>query len=212
MKLEGPRVTIRRMVADDVDAMLAWRPFVDPLYQPFDFPRTSRSDQLRWFEWRSQDPARRLYTVLDEHGQVIGSLTLREIDGHRSARLGITIGADYVSQGYGTEAMSVFFDHYFDVMGFREMVLDVAATNVRAVRAYRSLGFHQTSRHYRAASHSSYHVLRTDPHYQHLRHFFRRRGTGYEVVFYDMALSREEWQEKRELHIVTQSYTEIHRE
>ena len=69
MKLEGPRVTIRRMVADDVDAMLAWRPFADPLYQPFDFPRTSRSDQLRWFEWRSQDPARRLYTVLNERGQ-----------------------------------------------------------------------------------------------------------------------------------------------
>jgi len=185
------------MVADDVDAMMAWRPFADPLYQPFDFPRTSRSDQLRWFEWRSQDSARRLYTVLDEHDRVIGSLTLREMDGHRSARLGITIGADYVSHGYGTEAMSIFFDHYFEAMGFQEIVLDVAATNLRAVRAYRSLGFRQISRHYRAASHASYHTLRTDPHYAHLRHLFRRRGTGYEVMFYDMALSREEWRARQ---------------
>jgi RimJ/RimL family protein N-acetyltransferase len=186
------------MVADDVDAMLAWRPFADPLYQPFDFPRTSRSDQLRWYEWRSQDSARRLYTVLDEHGQVIGSLTLREIDGRRSARLGITIGADYVSQGYGTEAMTLFFDHYFNAMGFQEMVLDVAATNLRAVRAYRALGFRQVSRHYRAATHSSYRILRTDPRYQHLRHLFRRRGTGYEVMFYDMVLRQEDWQTCRE--------------
>jgi len=186
------------MVADDVDAMLQWRSFADPLYQPFDFPRTSRSEQLRWFEWRSQDPARRLYTVLDEHERVIGSLTLREIDGRRSARLGITIGADYVSQGYGTEAMTIFFDHYFGEMGFQELVLDVAATNLRAVRAYHSLGFQEVSQHYRAANHSSYRVLRTDPRYRHLRRLFRRRGTGYEVVFYDMVLKREEWQACRE--------------
>jgi RimJ/RimL family protein N-acetyltransferase len=173
--------------------MMEWRPFSDPLYQPFDFPRQSKAEHIHWFEWRSRDPSRRLYTVEDEEGQVIGSLTLREIDRQRSARLGITIGADFVSQGYGTEALRLFLAHFFEEMGFSRIVLDVAATNLRAMRCYQSLGFRQTGCQYRPASDPSYRVLLRDPHYLHLRRFFRRQGTMTEVLFYDMALAREEW-------------------
>jgi RimJ/RimL family protein N-acetyltransferase len=182
----------------DLDQMIQWRPFADPLYQPFDFPRQNRSEQIRWFEWRSKDPTRRLHTIETNEGRVIGSLTLRDIQRPQSARLGITIGADFVSQGYGTEALKLYLDHYFGEMGFRRIVLDVAATNLRAVRTYRALGFRRTGIQYRAASHSSYRVLRKDPRYRHLRRFFRRQGTGYSVLFYDMAMSREEWEAQRD--------------
>lgn len=198
MRLQGPRITIRPMEKGDLDAMMRWRPSVDPLYQPFDFPRRSRTEHVQWFEWRRRDTSRCLCTIEDENGRVIGSLTLREIDGLRSARLGITIGADFVSQGYGTEALKAFLDYYFEEMGFARLVLDVAATNLRAVRTYRALGFHTISEHYRSASHPSYRILREDPRYQHLRHFFRRLGTVYQVLFYDMVLTREEWWGVRE--------------
>jgi RimJ/RimL family protein N-acetyltransferase len=181
------------MARDDLDAMMAWRPFADPLYQAFDFPRRSKVETVRWFEWRSRDPSRRLYTVEDEEGRVIGSLTLREINGTQSARLGITLGADFVSQGYGTEALSLFLDYYFETLGFEEMVLDVAATNLRAVRTYQALGFRYVSQHYRLASDASFEVLRRDPRYKHLQRFFQRRGNLHEVLFYDFALSRDEW-------------------
>ncbi|NIV38573.1 MAG: GNAT family N-acetyltransferase [Anaerolineae bacterium] len=193
MKLQGQRITIRHMKAADLDAMLQWRPFADPLYRPFDFPRQSRSEHMRWFEWRRRDPSRRLYTIVNEDRQVIGSLTLREIDGRRSARLGITIGADFVSQGYGTEAMHIFLDHYFGEMGFATMVLDVAATNLRAVRAYRAIGFRETGQHYRPASHPSYRILQKEPRYRHLWQFFQRTGGVATVLFYDMSMTREEW-------------------
>jgi len=198
MELRGARVTVRPMKQADLDAMMEWRPFSDPLYQPFDFPRQSKAEHIHWFEWRSRDPSRRLYTVQDERGRVIGSLTLREIDGKRSARLGITIGADYVSQGYGTEALRLFLAHYFEEMEFSRIVLDVAATNLRAVRCYQSLGFRQTGCQYRPASDPSYRVLLRDPHYLHLRRFFRRHGTMAEVLFYDMALARDEWRARLE--------------
>jgi RimJ/RimL family protein N-acetyltransferase len=182
------------MVRADLDAMMQWRPFADPLYQPFDFPRRSKAEHVRWFEWRSKDHSRRLYAVEDEERHAIGSLTLRDIDGRRSARLGITIGADFVSQGYGTEALQLFVAHYFGSMDFARLDLDVAATNLRAVRAYRSVGFREVGRHYRAASHPSYRVLWREPRYRHLRPFLRRQGTLYQVLFYDMAMTREEWQ------------------
>ena len=193
MKLRGQRITIRTMKAEDLDAMLRWRPFADPLYRPFDFPRQSRPEHLRWFEWRRRDPSRRLYTIVNQDNQVIGSLTLREIDGRRSARLGITIGADFVSQGYGSEAMRIFLDHYFGEMGFATMVLDVAATNLRAVRAYRAIGFRETGSHYRLASHPSYQILQTETRYRHLRQFFQSTAGITKVLFYDMSLTREEW-------------------
>ncbi|MFC2036593.1 GNAT family N-acetyltransferase [Chloroflexota bacterium] len=195
MKLRGPRVTIRPTKTADVDAMMAWRPFADPLYKPFDFPRRSRTEHIRWFEWRSKDASRRLYTVEDEKGQIIASLTLREIDGRRSARLGITMGADFVSRGYGTEALQLFLDHYFGTMGFARLVLDVAATNQRAVRTYLALGFRQVGQHYRPAHHGSYRILWQEPRYRHLHHFFRRQGPVHQVLFYDMGLTREEWTE-----------------
>jgi len=194
MRLQGPRVTIRPMERTDLVAMMKWRRFADPLYQPFDFPRQSRAEHLRWFEWRSKDPSRRLCTIEDEAHCVIGSLTLREINGRKSARLGITIGADSVSQGYGTEALQLFLDHYFGEMGFQQMILDVAATNLRAVRCYLAMGFRRVGQHYRPASHPSYRVLREEPRYRHLRRFFRRQGMMTQVMFYDMVLARDEWQ------------------
>jgi RimJ/RimL family protein N-acetyltransferase len=194
MKLRGVRVTIRPMRQDDLKAMSRWRPFADPLYQAFDFPIRRRKEHDQWFTWRSQDSSRRLYTIENEEGQVIGSLTLREIVDRESARLGITLGADYVSQGYGTEALRRFLDHFFRTMGFERLVLDVAATNLRAVRTYRALGFRQTGHHHRPATHASYHYVHQEPNYRHLRQFFRRRGTAIQVLFYDMAMSREEWE------------------
>ena len=193
MRLQGSQVTIRPMKRADLDAMIQWRPFADPLYQPFDFPRQSKTEQVRWFEWRSRDPDRRLYTIESEGQQVIGSLTLREINGRRSARLGITIGADFVSKGYGTEALRLFLDYFFREMGFERMELDVASTNIRAVRTYRSLGFREGGQHYRSVNSSSYRILQREPQYRHLRRFFRREGTLIQVLFYDMALTREEW-------------------
>jgi diamine N-acetyltransferase len=193
MKLEGPRITIRPMKRADLEAMSKWRPFADPLYQPFDFPRRSKREDAQWFNWRSRDPSRRLYAIESEAKEVIGSLTLREMVGQQSARLGITLGADYVSQGYGTEALRIFLDYFFETLGFAQIVLDVAATNLRAVRTYQRLGFRQVGQHYCAASHASYRLVRLEQSYQHLHRYFRRQGTVIQVLFYDMALTRDEW-------------------
>ena len=183
--------------------MAHWRPLADPLYQAFDFPQRSLAEHHAWFDKRVNDPTRRLFAVEDETGQVIGSLTLRDIDGVRSARLGITLGADFVSRGYGAEALRIFLETFFGTpvleqsegMGFAQMDLDVAATNQRALRCYRSLGFRQVGQHYEAAYHPSYRILGREPRYRHLRPCFRRLGTIVQVLFYDMALTRQEFLE-----------------
>ena len=105
--------------------------------------------------------------------------------------------------GYGTEALRSFLDHFFQEMGFDRLLLDVAATNLRAVRTYRSLGFRQVGQHFQHASHPSYRALREEPRYRHLHRFFRRQGSLTQVLFFDMILTREEWRslsEKEQQH------------
>lgn len=194
MVLHGPRVRIRPMRQEDLDAIAQWRRFVDPVYQPFDFPQRSRADHYRWYQERHGDPSRRLFTIENEQGDVIGSLTLREIDGRRSARLGITLGADYVSQGYGTEALRTFLAHFFGAMGMAQLVLDVAATNQRAVRSYSSLGFRRVGSHHESVSHPSFRILGREARYRHLHRFFRYQGSLQQVLFYDMVLTRDDWE------------------
>jgi RimJ/RimL family protein N-acetyltransferase len=193
MILRGPRVTIRPMRHEDLEAMAHWRPMADPIYQPFDLPQRSLPEHLVWFDDRVHDPTRRLFVVENEPGQLIGSLTLRDIRSMHSARLGITLGADFVSRGYGTDALRTFLEAFFGAMGFFQMDLDVAAINRRALRCYRSLGFREVGRHYEAAYHPSYQVLVREARYRHLRPCFRRLGAAVQVLFYDMVLRRQEF-------------------
>jgi RimJ/RimL family protein N-acetyltransferase len=193
INLRGPRVTVRPMRREDVASMAHWRPMADPLYQPFDLPQRSLAEHLAWFDERVHDATRRLFTIEDEKGQVIGSLTLRDIQGWHSARLGITLGADYVSRGCGSEALRLFLEAFFGTMGFDRMDLDVAAINRRALRCYRTLGFREVGRHYECGYHPSYRLLVREPRYRHLHTCFRQSGTIVQVLFYDMALLREEF-------------------
>jgi RimJ/RimL family protein N-acetyltransferase len=173
--------------------MSAWPAFPDPLYRLFDWPkRSSASDDL-WFYQLMGDRSRVYYAVDNESHELIGRISLREIKGQETARLGIGFGPDYVEQGYGTEALRVFLDYFFGTLGFERMVLDVAAVNLRAVRCYARCGFEKVGSHYQyAGSDHELAFLQNAP-YRRLRSFFKRDRNRNRVLAYDMALDREDW-------------------
>jgi RimJ/RimL family protein N-acetyltransferase len=197
--LQGPRVTIRPLTRADLDAMAAWRPFDDPLHADANWAQRRLRELDRWYAHRSADPRRLLYTVTDEGKRVIGSITLREIDGRRSARLGITLGADYVNQGYGSEALTLFLNYYFGELGFEKMVLDVTAHNRRAIRVYEKLGFKRVGQREQSVGRGKALALLKEPRYADVRRFFRRDRLGrYWALCYDMELTREDWKKERD--------------
>ena len=51
------------------------------------------------------------------------------------------MGIDFVDQGFGTEALTLFLDYYFNMLGYKLLKLDVAAFNKRAIRCYEKSGF-----------------------------------------------------------------------
>jgi RimJ/RimL family protein N-acetyltransferase len=201
IRLESPRLILRDLRQEDLEQIGSWRPFTDPLSRLWNIPRGTRLSWELWFTVHETDPTR-VWLVIErkEDHQVIGTLSLREIVKHISARLGITLGADYVEQGYGSEALRLFLPCYFYELDFRRMFLDVAAANRRAVHVYEKLGFRRTGSHYRNVPEDvDLRFLEQEP-YRSLRPYFRRHLGHVQLLFYDMVLERSDWEKMNAEH------------
>jgi len=193
--LNGKRILIREIQDADLQQMDDWRDFDDPLHHLSNLPRPNSLSRDMWFSLHASDPTRLWFVVVRrEDGQVLGSVTLREMVMHKSARLGVTFGAEYVDQGYGTEALELFLSFYFNELGFRRLVLDVAAANSRARHVYEKLGFCHTGRHYRDIPNDQDLSFLEQDAYREIRPFFRRTLGRRQLLFYDMALDKRDWQ------------------
>lgn len=193
VQLTGERVTVRPLTRQDLRTMSSWDTFEDPLHRLFDWPKRSPASDDLWFYQLMRDKKRVYYAVDNEDRVLIGRISLRDIDGHRSARLGIGFGPDYVSQGYGTEALRLFLRHYFVDLDFGRLVLDVAAVNERAVRLYERCGFKQVGTHYQYAGGDRDLAFLNQRSYRHLRPLFKRDRRRTTMLAYDMCLDRADW-------------------
>lgn len=80
-----------------------------------------------------------------ECGQVIGALQYEEeLDpDYRRAAIDVFLSARAHGRGLGSEAIRVGVEHLFTARGHHRIVIDPAADNQRAIRAYESVGFRQ---------------------------------------------------------------------
>ncbi len=200
LPLEGPRVRVRPLERSDLDARQAWTRFNDPLGLIWDMPRCSREENDRWFAYLTDGRRHLAYGVTDHSGRLIGMLSLRDIVWGDAARLGIAFCPEYVNRHYGTETLLLFFPYYFQTLGFRRMLLDVAAGNVRAVRCYLKVGFRQTGSYWQPVDAMPDLRRLESPEYASLRPFFRRRWGRVEALYYDMEITRSEWEARMGLH------------
>jgi RimJ/RimL family protein N-acetyltransferase len=99
-----------------------------------------------WF--RDDDSAVGFVMVLKETDEVIGFINLWGIKPkNQNAELGILIGRkDLWGQGYGKEALHLLLAYAFDELNLHRVMLRVFATNERAIRAYKSVGFVEEGR------------------------------------------------------------------
>lgn len=193
--LEGERVIVREAVQKDYVVMQYWRGFTDPLYPLWNIPRNAADYEIGGYTAPPRNIPLQYTIVRKSDNEVVGRLSIRDVRDHLSARLGIHLGADYIDQGYGTEAMRLFLDYFFHRLGFQEMVLDVAAVNPRAVHLYEKLGFRQVSAHFRDIPSGRDLSFLREPQYEPLRRHFRRSLGRMQVRFIDMSLRREEWEQ-----------------
>ena len=187
----GPRTRVRPFTRADVDAWQSWPDYADQLLVGTSPRRMSPDQRSRWFDDITQRQRQIPFAVDDTSGDMIGRIFLRHVrHEERSAVLGIDMHPNYLSQGYGSESLGAFLEHYFENMSFQRMLLSVAAHNTRARRCYERLGFVSVGSHWDA------HVgpdVTGEARFAFVRHFFRRGPLGLESLFYDMRLERADW-------------------
>jgi diamine N-acetyltransferase len=128
--------------------MADWPSFREPDLQWANLDLTFPSERDAYFERGRTNETRRRFVVVDELGEIIGTVGLRNVDlAAGEATLGIIIRADWVGKGYGTDTMRTVLDYAFDVLELRRVLLDVAETNFRARHVYDKIGFAPIGQH-----------------------------------------------------------------
>lgn len=176
----------------DDERSYRWPPYNDPFESIWNLQRAQSPFNGTWFN--DMLTARRHWAVENRSGELMGRISLREIDTtKKQARLGITFSAAFVGRGLGTEAMRGFLDLFFGELGFAIMVLDVASVNERAVRSYRSLGFTHIDSDWRTAYYSDDLPALDNPLYAHLAPHIRSHDGLISIEFFEMQLHAADW-------------------
>ena len=83
--------------------------------------------------------------IIELEGRLIGSVFLHSID-MQDRRASLAMGIldpDLLGQGYGTRVLHMVLRHAFDVIGLHRISLRVLDYNIRAIAAYKKVGFVQ---------------------------------------------------------------------
>jgi RimJ/RimL family protein N-acetyltransferase len=146
--LKGERVILRALERDDLKRLHELNQNVDlVLLGDAEWSPIPLAAFEKAFEKRLEDHEHTKFAI-EADGKLIGDMQLQMRD-RRSRVAGVGIGIydpDYVGKGYGREAMALFIDWAFRIQNYTRLWLSVWATNERAIRCYRAVGFVEEGR------------------------------------------------------------------
>jgi len=134
--LRGEGVNLRPLVESD-------RPrLVEILKEP---------DVARWFGTESPEESADEFVsdpevtgfAIEAEGALVGVIGFHEEEtpGYRHAGMDLFLATGSQNQGLGREALRLLARHLFEERGHHRLVIDPAASNARAIRAYEAVGF-----------------------------------------------------------------------
>ena len=147
-KLVGDRIYLSPRNNEDVEKFTEWmNDFQVTDYTGRSGVIMSLEGEKKYLEENSNSEGTFVIVTLEEN-KLIGTIGLEKINTiNRSAILGIFIGdKEYLSQGYGTEAIRLILDYGFNYMNLHSVKLELLSCNERALKCYKKCGFIETGR------------------------------------------------------------------
>lgn len=147
--LTGERVTLRPLRPADYERLWEWRVDITTWGDQSDeapFPLTLE-EYARASEEAARTPEKGISFAIDVGGELVGRASLFAFDElSRNAEVGLGFGPDHRGKGYGRDTLRVLLRFAFVHRNLHRVWLECAATNERAVRAYRAAGFVEEGR------------------------------------------------------------------
>lgn len=140
--LEGERVTLRPLTAQDADVIFA---FNDS--EVSRLTGTTKNHTLEHYRshYASLKTAtdRADYAIISETDELVGEVVINDIDWHsRVANFRIALfDRRFFDKGYGSEAAALMLRHAFKTLKLHRLELEVFDFNTRALHVYETLGF-----------------------------------------------------------------------
>ncbi len=147
--LTGNKVVLRAWRAEDLHSLQALRNDVPLQRQLMTRPKGSSLEQVRaWLTARSQATDAMFFVIASRASdQALGYVQLLDMDlFHGSGRLGICIDPQAQGRGCGGETLTLLASYVHEVFSLRKIVLEVLASNERAIRLYLHLGYREVGR------------------------------------------------------------------
>lgn len=188
--IKGSRIKIRSLRLEDVYQMRNWGKHDDPLFKDYNFPELNDEETCQWYNYRTSSRNSKCFSVLDEDDRTIGYINIRNIRRiMRTAKLGIVFDPTTINKGYGSEAIMILLDYFFNVMKMKTMYLDVAKFNKRAIKCYEKCGF-RIIRDYKAKHANLKNELYDDKSYIWYKDFFLIKNNVIYCRYYEMKVRK----------------------
>jgi aminoglycoside 6'-N-acetyltransferase len=136
VELQGERVRVRPLTADDVPTVAAIQA------QPGVASRWGEPDEAE-LRAKAEGTDECTAFVIELDGEVVGLIQYHEEDDpmYRHAGIDLFLSEDVHGQGLGTDAVRTMARHLVDDRGHHRLTIDPAADNAAAIRAYEKVGF-----------------------------------------------------------------------
>lgn len=187
----GERIHLKRLELDNIKKMMNWERNEDQLFADYDFPKLSESEQKMWYGRKNQH-GRKCYCIFNEVNRLIGYIALRKLNYFdKSGEIGIVLDPAYHNMNYGTEAIKLFLEWFFEDFKFNKLTLIVAAYNKRAIRCYEKVGFSKKKTYY-----GKFYNEKFDPfleEHKELKRYFKNTSMGIQTEYIRMSIKKEEF-------------------
>ncbi|QEK13499.1 GNAT family N-acetyltransferase [Crassaminicella thermophila] len=190
------KVTVRKLIREDVDKMQSWAMHEDPLYFHYNFPKLNEEQKDKWYKIKTTKFRKKSFAIENDEGEIVGYLSIRNIKWiKRESELGIVLDAKHMNKGYGTEALILFLDYYFQTLKMKSIILRTAKYNKRAIRCYTNCGF-KVIKECMDEFEDQYAEIFYNPKYNYLRELFTIVDGKKMTEYLHMRLTKDEFYEK----------------
>ena len=149
VSLHNTQITIGPFMPEDAASLFLWLNDIEAANLDLAFRPMDWAAFQTWLADIGRNASRVMFAIRRvSHPPILGYLALTNIHAvHRSAELGIRIGADADrGKGYGQAAVALALKYAWNNLNLHRVQLTVFAHNTRAIGSYRAAGFEEEGR------------------------------------------------------------------